>query len=132
MRAQLAPVVAGGDRPHAGACMRRGLVAVRGAAGRGAGRGMIAGTVVLLGAAGPGAGRFCRRGSIVALGPLERPATFRYNCTYRPPHVRLLLRYLATRAGFDIAERQIAGRYARYSGDMAELGKGEILQWVGD
>ncbi|HYK82056.1 MAG TPA: formylmethanofuran dehydrogenase subunit C [Gemmatimonadales bacterium] len=114
-----------------GARMRRGLVVVVGDAGVGAARGMIAGTALLGARAGPGAGRFLKRGSIIAFGPLERPATFRYACTYQPPHVPLLLRYLRRRYGLEIAESYITGRYARYAGDMAELGKGEILQWVG-
>ncbi len=112
--------------------MRRGILVVRGSAGRGTARGAIAGTVVLFGNAGPGAGRFMKRASIVTLGPLERPASFRYACTYRPPHVALLLRYLRARYGLAIADRLITGRYARYAGDMAELGRGEILQWVGE
>jgi len=112
--------------------MRRGILAVTGDGGRGTGIGMIAGTVVVLGQAGPGAGRFLKRGSIVALGPMDRPATFRYACTYRPPHVGLLLRYLRGHAGVPIADRYVVGRYARYAGDLAELGKGEILQWAGE
>jgi formylmethanofuran dehydrogenase subunit C len=114
-----------------GARMRRGLVVVAGDAGRGAATGMIAGTVALLGQAGPGAGRFVKRGSLVTLGAIGRPGTFRYACTYRPPHVALLLRYLRARYGLEIADRYITGRYERYAGDMAEVGKGEILQWVG-
>jgi len=116
----------------AGARMRRGLLVVMGDAGRGTGRAMIAGTVVLFGKTGPGAGRFLKRGSIVALGTIERPATFRYACTYRPPHINLLLRYLRTRAGVPVSDGQVGGRYERYSGDFAELGKGEILQWAGE
>jgi len=91
---------------------------------------MIAGTVVVFGKAAAGAGRFLKRGSLVALGAIERPATFRYACTYRPPHLPVLLRYLRARYGLAVAEPQITGRYARYSGDLAELGRGEILQWV--
>ncbi|HYL20888.1 MAG TPA: formylmethanofuran dehydrogenase subunit C [Gemmatimonadales bacterium] len=125
-------IVRGTVGDGAGACMRRGLLVVMGDGGRGTGRGMIAGTVVLFGKTGPGAGRFLKRGSIVALGKIERPATFRYACTYRPPHVNLLLRYLRTHAGVPVTDRHTAGRYERYSGDLAELGKGEILQWAGE
>ncbi len=125
-------VIRGNAGAEAGARMRRGLVVVTGAAGGGTGKGMIAGTVVLFGAAGPGTGRFLKRGSIVTLGDVERPATFRYACTYRPPHVALLLRYVRTRYGLDVAERHVTGRYERYSGDLAEVGKGEILRWVGE
>jgi len=125
-------IVRGNVGDEAGARMRRGILAVTGDGGRGTGIGMIAGTVVVFGQAGPGAGRFLKRGSIVALGPMDRPATFRYACTYRPPHVALLLRYLRGHAGVPVADRYVVGRYARYAGDLAELGKGEILQWAGE
>jgi len=125
-------IVRGSVGDDAAARMRRGLLVVMGDGGRGLGRGMIAGTVVLFGKAGPGAGRFLKRGSIVSLGKLERPATFRYACTYRPPHVALLLRHLRAHAGVPVNDRHLTGRYERYSGDFAELGKGEILQWVGE
>src|SRR5690348_5734072 len=122
-------IVRGNVGDDAGARMRRGVLAVTGDGGRGIGIGMIAGTVVVFGKAGPGAGRFLKRGSIVTLASIEPPATFRYACTYRPPHVGLLLRYLRDRAGVPVADRYVGGRYERYSGDLAELGKGEILQW---
>jgi len=125
-------IVRGDVGDEAGGRMRRGIIAVTGDGGRGMGEGMIAGTVVVFGKAGPGAGRFLKRGSIVALGPIDRPGTFGYACIYRPPHVGLLLRYLRGRAGVPVADRYVAGKYARYSGDLAELGKGEILQWVED
>ena len=125
-------IVRGNVGDEAGARMRRGMLAVTGDGGRGVGSGMIAGTVVVFGQTGPGTGRFLKRGSIVALASIERPATFRYACTYRPPHVGLLLRYLRSGVGVPVADRYIGGRYERYSGDLAELGKGEILQWVGE
>src|SRR5207253_384201 len=78
--------------------------------GQGTGKGMIAGTVVLFGKAGPGTGRFLKRGSIVALGEVERPATFRYACTYHPLHVALLLRYVGVRCRVDVTPAQVAGR----------------------
>lgn len=126
--------IRGAAGADAGARMRRGVVVVTGDAGPGAGRGMIAGTVVVFGTTGASAGRFLKRGTIVALGPIERPATYQYACTYRPPHVQLLLRYLRSRdgGGLSVTDRQISGRYARYSGDLAELGQGEILQWVAE
>jgi formylmethanofuran dehydrogenase subunit C len=125
-------VIRGNAGAETGTRMRRGLVVVTGMAGGGTGKGMIAGTLVLFGGAGPGTGRFLKRGSIVTFGDAERPATFRYACTYRPPHVALLLRYVRTRYGLDVPERHVTGRYERYSGDLAEVGKGEILRWVGE
>ena len=123
-------VIRGNAGDELGARMRRGLIVVTGDAGRGTGRGVIAGTVVVFGKAGPGAGRFLKRGSIVALGAIERPATFRYVCTYLPSYVPVLLRYLRARYDLAIPDGPITGRYQRYAGDMAELGRGEILQWV--
>ena len=125
-------IVRGSVGDEAGARMRRGLLVVTGDGGRGTGKGMIAGTVVVFGKVGPGAGRFLKRGSIVALGDVAWPATFGYACTYRPPHVALLLRYLRSRCRVEVTEAQVSGRYERYSGDMAELGNGELLRWVGE
>lgn len=124
-------VIRGSAGPEAGAAMRRGLVVVMGDAGGATGRGMIAGTVVIGGAAGPGSGRFLKRGSIVAFGSIEPPDTFRRACTYRPPHLRVQLRYVRRRYGLALTDAQIDGRFDRYSGDFAEIGKGEILHWVG-
>ena len=112
--------------------MRRGLIVVTGDAGRGAGRNVIAGTVVVFGTIAAGAGRFLKRGSIVGFREMERPATFRYACTYRPPHLQVLFNYLRRHYQLPVAEAHVTGRYHRYSGDLAELGRGEILQWAGE
>ncbi len=125
-------IIRGSAGLEAGASMRRGLIVIGGDAGERAGRGMIAGSVVVFGTAARGAGRWTKRGTIVALGPIERPATFRYACTYRPPHLRLTFVYLRARYALPIADRYVTGRYHRYSGDLAELGKGEILQWAAE
>ena len=125
-------IIRGSAGPEAGAAMRRGLMVVMGDAGGGAGRGMIAGTVIVGGTAGPGSGRFLKRGSIVALGSIEPPETFRRACSYRPPHLRLQLRYLRRRYSLAFSDSHVNGTYERYSGDFAELGKGEILRWVGE
>src|SRR2546426_8119326 len=104
--------------------MRRGLVVVTGNAGQGTGRGMIAGTAVVFGETGSDAGRWTKRGSIVACGPVARPATFRYACTYRPPHVRLLLLYLRERRGVGRAHPRVTGRHDPHCRDPAALRKG--------
>jgi formylmethanofuran dehydrogenase subunit C len=115
---------------EAGAYMRRGLVAIGRAAGDRAGLGMIAGTVIVCGRAGPEAGLWSKRGSVVALGPITPPATYVYACTYQPVHLRLILTRLRAHHGLSIHRRHLAGLFRRYSGDFAELGKGEILQWT--
>ena len=123
-------VVLGGAGPDAGLRMRRGLVAIGGAAGANAGAAMIAGTLVLLAAAPAGIGVWSKRGSIVALGPVVVPPTYRLACTYQPVHLRLILARLRARFGLPIEDRHLSGFYRRYSGDLADLGKGEILEWI--
>ena len=120
-------VVHGAAGPEAGARARRGLLVIGGDAGREAARAMIAGTLVVLGRTGEAAGRGNKRGSIIAAGGIDVPATYRYACTYQPPHLRLTMVYLRRRYGLSIDERLANGHYARYCGDAGAPGKGEIL-----
>ena len=106
---------------------RRGLVVVGGDAGEHAARAMIAGTLVVVGRTGAHAGRGNKRGSLVAIGGIDVPPTYRYACTYQPPHLRLTFTYLHRRYGFPVDGRILDGRFRRYCGDAGEIGKGEIL-----
>jgi formylmethanofuran dehydrogenase subunit C len=125
-------IVRGSTGPEAGACMRRGLVAVAGDVGEGAGRATLAGTLVVFGTTGPIPGQWSKRGSILALGPVTPPATYRYACSYRPEYAGLILRHLGERRGLPVTHEHLTGSYRRYSGDLAELGAGEILAWTQD
>lgn len=122
-------VITGSAGSDAGAYARRGLVAIGGNAGAGAARGMIAGTVLVCGDAASNAGIWNKRGTLVVMGAVDIGLTYRYACTYRPPIVPLILRSVARRFGLPMNDRWITGDYRRFSGDLAELGKGEILQW---
>jgi formylmethanofuran dehydrogenase subunit C len=123
-------VVRGSAGPEVGATMRRGLIVIGENAGDRAGIGMIAGTVVVFGAAGADSGLWSKRGTVVALGRITPPHTYVYACTYQPVHLRLLLTRLALRYRLPVRPRHLKGFYQRFSGDMAELGKGEILTWT--
>ena len=123
-------IVRGSTGSGAGATMRRGLLVVGKNAGDQTGIGIIAGTVVVFGAAGTDSGLWSKRGTVVALGRMTPPATYVYACTYQPVHLRLLLTRLGLRYGLPVRPRHLKGFYRRYSGDMAELGKGEILTWT--
>ena len=79
---------------------------------------------------GPATGLWSKRGSIVALGVVTVPSTYRYACTYQPTHLRLVLTRLRTVYGLPVEGRHLTGFYRRYSGDLADLGKGEILAWT--
>lgn len=123
-------IVRGSAGAEAGAAMRRGLLVILHAAGDRTGLGMIAGTVVVFGSVGLDAGLWSKRGSIVALGRITPPPTYSYVCTYQPTYLRLLLTRLRAGHGLPVRPRHLTGFYRRYSGDMAELGKGEILAWT--
>jgi len=114
---------------EAGVRMRRGTIAVSGAAGERAGLQAIAGTLLVLGDLGRAAGLGLKRATLVAGARLELLPTFRLACTYRPLVLDLLLRSLR-RHGFDHAARLERGEFRRWIGDCAELGRGEILEWV--
>ena len=126
-------IIAGSAGAEAAARTRRGLVVIGGEAGPRAGRAMIAGSIVVLGRMGADAGSLNKRGSIVAAGGIVAvPKSYRYACTYRPPHIRLTMVYLRRRYGMAIDERLVAGTYRRYCGDAGDPGKGEILEWAAE
>ena len=123
-------IVRGSAGAEAGSFMRRGTLVVGGNAGDRTGLGMIAGNVIIVGSAGTATGLWSKRGSVVALGKITPPATYAYACTYQPVHLRLLLGRLRTGYKLPIHRRHLTGLFHRFSGDFAELGKGEILQWT--
>ena len=125
-------IVRGNAGSQAAALVRRGLVAVGGRVADGAATSMVAGTLVALGGVGRSPGRWMKRGTIATVGEVEIPRSYRYACTYRPPHLALLLTYLRQRHALPVSARQPGGRWRRYSGDLSELGKGEILAWTAD
>jgi formylmethanofuran dehydrogenase subunit C len=121
-------IVRGSVGREAGSRMRRGTLYCASAAS-GAGMAMIAGNILVAGTLGNGVGIGNKRGSIVALGGVRVPPTYAYACTYHPPHLGLMLRSLRARHQLPIDDTQVHGLYKRYSGDLAEIGKGEILEW---
>lgn len=117
-------VVRGGSGARAADRMRRGLMVIEGAAGLQLASHMIAGTVVC---ARPGAQPGClmRRGTLVlgeaALLPTFVPAGLAADGAF----LRLLV--CALRPLSAAAARLAEGAAERFVGDMATLGKGEIL-----
>lgn len=113
-----------------GASMRRGLVAVAGRIGPGAGLRMLAGTVVALGGLGGELGAGNKRGSLVdAAGDAAAfvpPPGYRYATTFAPPALRLQLVHLR-RLGLPVDDALLGARFARFSGDLLEVPRGEIL-----
>ena len=121
-------VVTGRAGERAGDRMRRGLIAIGGDSGHFPASRMIAGTVVILGDCGRMPGFLMRRGTILLSGkPAELTPTFAESGVAELTVLRLLVRSLrahfapAKLAGFEGAVQQLAG-------DMAVLGKGEIIR----
>ena len=119
-------LVEGSAGHEVGGYMRRGLIAVRGDVHDFAGARMSAGTIFVLGRAGIRTGGGMKRGTIVCYQAPEILPTFRPAGSFEPLFVTIYLRALAAR-GFDAGRFETTRRFARYRGDLAELGKGEIL-----
>lgn len=120
--------VEGDAGDEVGSALRRGLIAIGGAAGHAVGFGLLAGTILVFGPAGLRAGAGMRRGTIVLAQ--ETPAallpTFAYATTGPFAFLEVLLRHLK-RSGFDIPPDCRGVSWQRYSGDLLEGGRGEIL-----
>jgi formylmethanofuran dehydrogenase subunit C len=123
-------IVSGDAGEEVGAGMRRGLVVVSGRTGNGAGLRMLAGTVIALRGIGAEAGLGNRRGSLVSGAPVEMLPGYTFAARYRPPALRLQLRR-ARELWLRVDEALMTGVWARWSGDRAELGRGEILVFDG-
>ncbi len=117
-------VVAGNAGALLGERMRRGLIIVYGNAGDYVGGRMVAGTILIKGKVGRYAGMSLRRGTLVlAKEPQELLPTFGDSGVLDFEYLRLLDR--ALRAGG--AKFKLGARARRLMGDMAVLGKGEML-----
>jgi formylmethanofuran dehydrogenase subunit C len=117
-------LVRGEAGPRAADRLRRGLVIVEGDAGEHAGSGMVAGTLVVCGAVGPLPGILMRRGTIV-LGKQAELAPSFVASGASPVFSQLLARAVA--AFSEAAAGCVREAVARYAGDMAVLGKGEVF-----
>jgi formylmethanofuran dehydrogenase subunit C len=131
-------LVAGSVGGESGSSMRRGLIVVGAGAGDLTGARMIAGSIFVFGELGAGTGTGMKRGTVVAYrGAGQAGAgsgvallpTFRYDCAYRPAWIGVYLRQLSS-WGVRLPDGIGDGVYHRYSGDLTELGKGEILAWT--
>jgi formylmethanofuran dehydrogenase subunit C len=106
--------------------MRRGTIVVEGRCGAYAGSRMIAGTLVALRRAGPLPGYLMKRGTIVLGGDCEELSPTFIDCGV---HTLVAMRLMADHVGAFSrpAAPCLRAPLRRYAGDMAVLGKGEIL-----
>ena len=117
-------VIKGNAGPMLGERMRRGLIVVGGDAGDYAGARVIAGTLILQGRVGRLAGYGMRRGSLILnQKPKDLLPTFGDCGVLDFDYLALLERGLR-QSGIRVS---LGDRARRYMGDMAVLGKGEML-----
>ncbi len=118
-----------GDFP--GRRMRRGTIVIQKNAGENPGLEMLAGSILLFGQYRGQPGIGMQRGSIILLQKNATDCSFGYQCEfavrYQPLFLLALLRYLDRTGHFHIDQTCYTDCYDRYSCDMAEMERGEIL-----
>lgn len=120
-------IVKGNAADRAGDHMRRGNILIEGDAGDYCGSRMIAGTIAVMGQVGKHPGYAMRRGTLLLWNQPPLPPTFKdcgsHTLAFLPilfaSFSKLDTRFAEASAGFS--------RVHRYGGDIAELGRGEIL-----
>ncbi len=120
-------IIRGRTGARTGDRMRRGLLIVEGKAGRYLGGRMIAGTIIAMQGAGDYPGYLMNRGTIILNGATGEFAPGFADCGRQELN---LLRLMAKQLS-PVSQRiaQLLGApIRRYAGDMAALGKGEILK----
>jgi formylmethanofuran dehydrogenase subunit C len=118
-------VVRGSAAERTGDCLRRGLIVVEGRAGPYPGSRMLAGTLIICGAAGTFPGYLMRRGTLVVGAAKALLPTFVPVGEAGDAFRRLLAAALTALS--PRAARLVMRAQDRFMGDMASLGKGEIL-----
>lgn len=118
-------VIGGSAGDYLGDRMRRGVVAVRGATGRAAGARMVGGTIVAA-SLGARAGRSMKRGTLIAGACEGMEPTFVSAGDYDHVFLAILRKWLLAEASAKVADL-VPARARRWRGDMAGLGKGEII-----
>lgn len=119
-------VISGDVGERAGDRMRRGTVIAKGRFGPSAGSRMMGGTLWTESGFGPGPGPLMRRGTLIGPGVERLLPTFRDAGWHDLNILRIMSRYYAETLG-DLAPPPLPAKVRRISGDLATIGKGEIL-----
>lgn len=119
-------VVDGNIGARAGDKMRRGLILARGKAGDACGSRMVGGTIVAEGGFGANAGQLMRRGTLI--GPkVERMSSTFADCGLHELVILAVMFRAWTHELGQLAPKPIPRTVRRFAGDLATIGKGEIL-----
>ncbi len=119
-------IIDGNIGARAGDKMRRGLILVRGKTGDAAGSRMIGGTIVAESGFGTNAGQLMRRGTLI--GPkVERMSSTFADCGVHELVILSVMSRAWTRELGTLAPKPIPRTVRRFAGDLAAIGKGEVL-----
>ena len=119
-------VVEGDAGDRVGERMRRGTIIVRGRCGTNAGARMLGGTIWAEQGLGIDPGVLMRRGTLIGPAAEKMLPTFADAGKHDLVILRVLSRYLTATLG-RLAPRPLSGTVRKYAGDLATIGKGEIL-----
>lgn len=123
-------VVKGEIGNSAGARMRRGTIIASGKIGSGAGERMMGGTLWTATGFGTDAGIQMRRGTLIGPSVERMRPTFLDCGLHELGILNIMSRYLKETLG-ELAPHPITGSVRRFAGDMASIGRGEILLTTG-
>ena len=118
--------VAGNIGARAGDRMRRGTIVTNGSAGAAAGSRMMGGTIWTAKGFGAGPGTLMRRGTLIGPSAEGILPTFSDCGRHQLTILAILSRYLTQTLG-PLAPKPVSGPVRRLAGDMATIGKGELL-----
>lgn len=109
--------------------MRRGTIAITNDCGDYLGYEMLAGTIFVGGTAGRHAGLMMRRGTLVLHGNQQSDliAGFEHACRFKPAMIPLLAQDWSRQEVPEAARLLSSRDYDLYHGDLAQMGRGEIL-----
>ena len=111
---------------RAGDRMRRGTIIVKGRTGPAAGSRMAGGTIWTETGFGEAPGPLMRRGTLIGPKAGRMLPTFSDCGRHDLVAMRLISRYVSETLG-DLAPKSLPPFVRRYAGDLATIGKGEIL-----
>lgn len=120
-------VIGGTTGARTGERMRRGTVIVRGQTGPLTGSRMIGGTIIGESGFGDAPGMLMRRGTLIAPSATRLLATFVDCGTHDLLVLRILSKYLRDTLGPLAPQKPFPLKARKYGGDLATIGKGEIL-----
>jgi formylmethanofuran dehydrogenase subunit C len=119
-------IVEGDAGDRVGERMRRGTIIVRGRCGASAGSRMLGGTIWAEQGFGAMPGVLLRRGTLIGPSVEAMLPTFADAGKHDLVILRVFSRYLTATLG-PLAPRALSGNVRKFAGDLATIGKGEIL-----